>query len=163
MKKSQFILLTLGLMAGILLLSSAKSTDSPITKDKVKTIDFYNQEEEENSLEKLITKIEEESKIPILYFYADWCAPCRAFRKSLVNPGVIKALKNAVLIKIDVDADLKGLAARYKVNAVPTYVKVNATGEVIAKIDSGEWGADIPRNIAPVMDRFVNKGAYDRK
>lgn len=94
------------------------------------------------------------SKQAVLYFYADWCGPCRRFRQSLADAQVAEALRPAVLLKLAVDK-YPALAARYAVTAIPAFLKTDAAGRVTAHITSAEWQADTPQNIAPVMRELV--------
>lgn len=147
------------LLFGLVLLTACSNSKT----GPVATIDYY-AEEQDQFLNALITDIYNDSKVPILYFYADWCKPCWGFRESLEDPRVQAALSHATLIKIDVDRDLEGdeVALQYGVRAVPTYVKVTPEGKITAKITSAEWAENVPENIAPVMEQLVNGEVYDR-
>ncbi|GAA4030017.1 hypothetical protein GCM10022409_12840 [Hymenobacter glaciei] len=99
-------------------------------------------------------------RVPVVYFYADWCGPCRRFREALPSPEVDEALQQALLIKVNIDS-CQELAAHYGVTAIPTFVKVDAKGRALATITSDAWGEDVPAKIAPVMAQLVNGNAYD--
>lgn len=101
-------------------------------------------------------------RVPVVYFYADWCGPCRRFRAALPSDEVDQALQQAALVKVNVDS-CQELAAAYGVQAVPTFVKVDARGQPLATITSDQWGEDVPSQIAPVMEQLVNGHAYDTK
>jgi thioredoxin 1 len=61
------------------------------------------------------------SPVPVLVdFYADWCGPCKAM--SPVIKQVAEQLKGkARIIKVNID-NAQDAAARYDVNAVPTFM-----------------------------------------
>ncbi len=69
--------------------------------------------------------------------------------------------KNAYFINIDVHTDKHKLKEQYEVQTIPSFVKVDDSGKVLAKIHSGEWEQNIVSDIAPVMDKLINKNAYD--
>lgn len=101
-------------------------------------------------------------RVPVVYFYADWCGPCRRFRAALPSPQVDAALRQATLIKVNV-ASCQELAAYYGVTAVPTFVKVDRQGKPLATITSAEWDEDSPAEIAPIRARLVSSTAYELK
>jgi thioredoxin 1 len=99
-------------------------------------------------------------RVPVVYFYADWCGPCRRFRAALPSDEVEQTLQQATLVKVNVDS-CRELAAAYGVQAVPTFVKVDAQGQPLATITSDKWGEDVPGQIAPVLEQLVNGHSYD--
>ncbi|OON69257.1 thioredoxin domain-containing protein [Hymenobacter sp. CRA2] len=60
----------------------------------VSTIEYYAQPSLD-PLAALVAQQAAQAKTPILYFYADWCGPCRRFRETLADKQVQAALQNA--------------------------------------------------------------------
>jgi thioredoxin 1 len=131
---------------------------SPSKSDNI--IELHKQKD---TVEHIISNAVKENKTPVLYFYADWCGSCKRFKKSLKSKLLKEALKNTILIKINVDKEGQGLQEKFGINAIPAFIKVNESGDLIAKITSAEWDEDIPENIAPIIDKLVNKNGYDQK
>lgn len=81
---------------------------------------------------------EEENKIMIIDFYADWCPPCKEldhgfFRK----PEVVALLKEMVPVKIDATFDnheVEGLLKKYNVIGWPTIKFVSPEGKVLEEL-----------------------------
>lgn len=138
------------------------TTNSDTKAPKVAIINYY---EQDLKLKELISNIESKDKVAIIYFYADWCGPCRSFKKSFKSDLVKKALENSVLIKINVDEDYEkqSVYANYGINVIPTFIKTNTNAEVIAQITSDEWNKDTPKNISKVMTSFINTDRYHKK
>lgn len=66
----------------------------------------------------------------LLYFAADWCAPCKQMKPILEefsseNPDIL-------VVKIDVDEDFEAAAAM-KISSVPTFVVIKNDEEVARK------------------------------
>jgi len=102
-------------------------------------------------------------RVPLVYFYADWCGPCRRLRTALPSNEVDAALQRTTVILVNVDS-CQELARSYGVSAIPTLVKVDAHGHPVATITSAQWGKDVPDEIAPVLAKLVNSNAfYGRK
>jgi hypothetical protein len=88
------------------------------------------------------------------------CEPCRAIADGLEDPLMQKALTSVRLVKIDArefSADLEYL--RLPTDKVPGFALLGADNRAVDYVHGGEWDEDVPRNIAPVLGRFV-KGRY---
>ena len=61
--------------------------------------------------------------IKVIKFYADWCGPCKLYAK--IFDKVVEDLKDKVEAQnINVEKDLSGLAAKYKVTNIPFTVVI---------------------------------------
>src|SRR5690242_20040040 len=69
---------------------------------------------------------------PYAYFYADWCGPCKALRKSLDNhdPLMMEAFEGTYIIQLDADTWGKKLAVtKFTVKAIPVLFELNKDGK----------------------------------
>jgi thioredoxin:protein disulfide reductase len=82
--------------------------------------------------------INAEGRPVILDFYADWCASCHEMEASTFkDPRVLAALKDFVVIKVDITANnsqAKALLQTYSVVAPPTFLFFNKQGMEIPKL-----------------------------
>ena len=128
-------------------------------KSQVKVAE-YTGPEEAATLLRFVKQQVPAKRQAVLYFYADWCGPCRRFRASLTDKQVGAALQNATLVKLNID-NYPQFAADLDVAFIPAFLKLDSAGNVVAHISSDKWKEDVPENIAPVMSRLVNGHAYD--
>tara|TARA_B100001113_G_C20856325_1_gene511915 strand:+ start:356 stop:622 length:267 start_codon:yes stop_codon:yes gene_type:complete len=69
----------------------------------------------------------------LIKFYATWCGPCKVYSKTWSK--VVPSYKDQMDIKeVDIDSDTAGLAAKYKVESVPTTVLIKEDGSMIKKV-----------------------------
>lgn len=86
------------------------------------------------SLKNALKQAKEENKIVFVDFMATWCGPCKKMTvETFNNPAVGEYFnKKFICIQVDVDKE-KGLAKKYKVRNVPTYVLFDQEGKEIAR------------------------------
>ena len=88
-------------------------------------------------------------KRAFVYFTASWCGPCQSMKHTTwADKGVEAALRDYVPVKVDVDAQ-PDLSREYHVEAVPTFVVLDAGGKVI-----NSWsGASSPGEFIDALKR----------
>jgi len=60
----------------------------------------------------------------VIKFYADWCGPCKLYAP--IFDKVSEELKDeAEFVNVNIEKDTTGLAAEFKVQAIPTTVLIN--------------------------------------
>ena len=97
-------------------------------------------------LSKAQAKAKDEKKMVLVDFNgSDWCPPCKALRKDVLNsPEFVEyAKKNLVLVDVDfprqkqISADQKAanekLAKKYKVDGFPTIILLSSDGKQLEK------------------------------
>jgi hypothetical protein len=92
----------------------------------------------------------------VLWTVTTDCEPCEAVGRALPDARMQRALANVRLVRADAasfprELQLLGISTEL----VPGFTLLDAHAHVLDHIHGGEWDADIPANIAPVLDKFV--------
>jgi hypothetical protein len=96
----------------------------------------------------------------LLWLVVPECKPCAAFEASLASNDVQQALAKARLVRLratDFGAELARVGV--PIEAFPGFALVGPNGYAADYLHGGEWDADTPQNIAPVLKSFV-EGTY---
>jgi hypothetical protein len=94
----------------------------------------------------------------VLWTVASGCEPCVAVGQALPDTRMQRALAGVRLVRADVNgfgADLTRLGV--PTDTVPGFTLLDAQARPLDHIHGGEWGDDIPANIAPILDKFVKR------
>lgn len=96
---------------------------------------------------------------PFVYTTARWCAPCKKLNESLSDPRMKDAFKGTYVVKLDIDdfdeKTLSNLGVR--VRAVPSFFELGADGTPTGRMMVGDWGPDVPENMAPALTSFFRQ------
>jgi thiol:disulfide interchange protein DsbD len=97
----------------------------------------------------------ETGKPAMLYFTADWCAPCLELKKYVFSDKrVAAAASRLVNIYIDVDKNYDALAA-YKVRGIPAIFFLNPGGEIVERFSNDRSVAGFVKKINAVADKHT--------
>ncbi len=96
------------------------------------SVDEYNGGRWYTDMEQAKSIAQKSGKRIFVDFMASWCGPCKRLEAEVFGTSKFKALsKKFVFARIDVD-EQKGVAAHYKIEAMPTQLILNADGSVAA-------------------------------
>ena len=69
----------------------------------------------------------------VIKFYADWCGPCKSYTP-FFNEVKEELKENYNFVEVDVDNDVTGIAANFKIMSIPATVVVNEEGAYNKKV-----------------------------
>jgi hypothetical protein len=100
----------------------------------------------------------------VLWTVSSGCEPCAAVGRALPDARMQRALGGVRLVRADVNgfgAELTRLGVPS--DTVPGFTLLDAQARPLDHIHGGEWGDDIPANIAPILDKFVKRTLSARR
>lgn len=106
---------------------------------------------------------EKASQRLVLWTVVPGCKPCQGVSASLTDPRLQKALSNTRLVRVNVrDHQIELARLKIPTEKIPGFSILGVTQRPLDYINGGEWDADIPENIAPVLEKFV-RGEYKQR
>ena len=115
----------------------------------------------------LLAQLQESAKAGerlVLWTVTSDCEPCEAVGRALSDARMQRALARVRLVRANAAAfprELQHLGIA--VDVVPGFTLLDARGRVLDHIHGGEWDADIPANIAPILDKFLRHSLTQRR
>lgn len=91
---------------------------------------------QEKSFADLLVQAKAEDKLIFIDAYTTWCGPCKMMTAKVFPDDRVGAVYNERFINAKFDMEKgegPGLAARYSVNAYPTYLFINGDGDLLHK------------------------------
>jgi hypothetical protein len=92
------------------------------------------------------------------------CEPCAAVGQALADARMQRALSNVRLVRADAASfpvELRRIGV--PIDTVPGFTLLDQKGRAADHIHGGEWDADIPANIAPILEKFVRHAFGTRR
>lgn len=118
----------------------------------------------ESQLRRQVAETAKSGEHVVLWTVVPDCEPCAAVGQALGDPRMQRALANVRLVRADVMSfarELQNLGV--PVDETPGFALVDAQGRALDYIHGGEWDADIPANIAPILGKFVRRDLKPRR
>ena len=117
--------------------------------------------------DEVLEKAKEEDKIIFVDVYATWCGPCKMMDREVFSQEKVAEYYNATFVnaKFDSDTEIGGaVATQFGVTALPTFLYVSPSGELISKtlgyqeaelfLENGEKASMIGKEFAVYQERY---------
>ena len=96
----------------------------------------------------------------VLWVTATDCMPCNGVSVALANRRMQDALAGVRFWRVDAaDFHVERAKLGVPIDVMPGFALMSSDGAPADYVNGGEWDADIPENIAPVLGNFV-RGTY---
>jgi hypothetical protein len=118
----------------------------------------------EGELDKQRRAAEASNETLVLWLIVADCKPCNGVAAALTTPVMQKALAKVRFVRVDRDefqVELEQLGI--PTEKIPGFALLDAHNHPRDFIHGGEWDADIPANIAPVLGKFAHGGYAARR
>jgi hypothetical protein len=99
----------------------------------------------------------------LLWLVVPECKPCAAVQAALPSGELQRALAKSRIVRLSaVDFGAELARVGLPMDAFPGFALLGPNGFATDYLHGGEWDADIPQNIAPVLKSFVD-GTYTQR
>jgi hypothetical protein len=101
---------------------------------------------------------------PVLWTVKTDCQACEAVGRALPDARMQRALARVRLLRANAESfsrELEQLGVPSE--RVPGFTLLDARCRVQDHIHSGEWDADVPAKIAPILEKFLRHGLTTRR
>ncbi len=96
----------------------------------------------------------------VLWVTTTDCTPCNGVSVALVHRRMQDALAGVRLVRVDAaDFHIELVKLGIPIDVTPGFALLATDGSPADYLNGGEWDADVPENIAPVLGGFV-RGSY---
>ena len=125
--------------------------------------------EENHDLNAALAKAKAENKLVFIDAFAEWCGPCKVMARDIFPQKEVGDFFNAKFINLKLDmekGDNVALAKKYEVRAYPTYLFLDAEGNLVHKglgsmpadqfIEVAKVAADTENNYAALSKKIQN-------
>ncbi len=130
------------------------ATQETKAEDNITKVEYTSEIGNEEALTQRLSTSLDNGKIPVIYFSAGWCGPCRSLKATFPDEKVQTAMKDVELIMVDVDKE-PDLATKYGVRYIPYLIKVDKNGKVLDSISATAWGSPTPESVSTAMTTFL--------
>ena len=92
--------------------------------------------EQNKDLNTALSKAKAENKLVFIDAYAEWCGPCKVMARDIFPLKEVGDFFNVHFVNLKLDMEAKEnleIAKKYEVKAYPSYLFLNANGELVHK------------------------------
>jgi hypothetical protein len=108
----------------------------------------------------LVTQVGEAKALglaPFVQVFGDWCASCRSLRGAMDDPRMKEAFVGTYIVQVDTKwfgTELQSGLWFPGPLTVPSFYELRDDATFGASLQGGDWGADVPENMAPALQSY---------
>ena len=103
----------------------------------------------QTDLDAATEQAQDENKLILLHFSAEWCRPCKQLEKFVFNSARVSDVVHSQLIPVHIDTDNHPeLVKQFAISEIPADVIINPAGRVITKRKSPKTSDDYIRMVS---------------
>ena len=105
---------------------------------------------EKGTFAEILAKAKAQKKLVFMDVYASWCGPCKRMAAEVFTQKKVGDYFNATFVNAKFDAEVgegRTIAARYGVNAYPTFLLLNGDGKLGGKMVGGSPADEFIRQV----------------